>query len=72
MRCASSASPPAPLPETALATAKANGITITYEASGNPQDTPVLLIMGLGMQLIAWPQDPVSYTHLTLPTTPYV
>lgn len=40
-----------------MATAKANGITITYETSGNPQDTPVLLIMGLGMQLIAWPQD---------------
>jgi proline iminopeptidase len=40
-----------------LATAQANGITIAYEASGNPLDTPVLLIMGLGMQLVAWPQD---------------
>ena len=43
-----------------MATAQANGITITYEASGNPQDPPVLLIMGLGMQLIAWPQDLVD------------
>lgn len=43
-----------------MATAKANGITITYETSGNPQDTPVLFIMGLGMQLIAWPQDLVD------------
>jgi alpha-beta hydrolase superfamily lysophospholipase len=43
--------------EKALATAQANGITIAYETSGNPLDPPVLLIMGLGMQLIAWPQD---------------
>jgi proline iminopeptidase len=40
-----------------LATAQANGITIAYETSGSPLDPPVLLIMGLGMQLIAWPQD---------------
>lgn len=43
--------------EMALATAQANGITIAYETSGSPLDPPVLLIMGLGMQLIAWPQD---------------
>jgi proline iminopeptidase len=48
------------LRETALATAQANGITIAYETSGNPLDPPVLLIMGLGMQLIAWPQDLVD------------
>lgn len=41
----------------ALATARSNGITIAYETSGDPRDPPVLLIMGLGMQLIAWPQD---------------
>lgn len=40
-----------------MATAQANGITIAYETSGSPLDPPVLLIMGLGMQLIAWPQD---------------
>ena len=34
-----------------------NGISIAYETSGDPKDTPVLLIMGLGMQLIAWPRD---------------
>jgi len=44
----------------ALATAHANGITIAYETSGDPLDPPVLLIMGLGMQLIAWPQDLVD------------
>lgn len=43
-----------------LATAQANGITIAYETSGNPLDPPVLLIMGLGMQLIAWPADLVE------------
>jgi proline iminopeptidase len=43
-----------------LATAQANGITITYETSGNPLDPPVLLVMGLGMQLIAWPQELVD------------
>lgn len=35
----------------------ANGITIAFEASGDPQNPAVLLIMGLGMQLISWPQD---------------
>ncbi|WP_343731608.1 alpha/beta hydrolase [Duganella sp.] len=43
-----------------MVTAHANGITIAYETSGNPLDPPVLLIMGLGMQLIAWPQDLVD------------
>jgi pimeloyl-ACP methyl ester carboxylesterase len=32
----------------------ANGIKIEYEASGNPSDPPLLLVMGLGAQLIAW------------------
>ena len=34
---------------------RANGITLEYESLG-PQDRPVvLLVMGLGMQLVAWP-----------------
>ena len=40
-----------------MAIAFSNGISIAYETSGNPQDPAVLLIMGLGMQLTAWPQD---------------
>lgn len=32
----------------------ANGITIAYEASGDPAHPPLLLITGLGGQLIAW------------------
>jgi len=43
-----------------LATATANGITLTYETSGDPRDPAVLLIMGLGMQLVSWPQDLVQ------------
>src|ERR1035437_484487 len=43
--------------EKSLPTVNANGITLAYETSGDPTDVPVLLIMGLGMQLIAWPDD---------------
>ena len=35
-------------------TVEANGIEITYDTFGDPQATPLLLIMGLGMQLIHW------------------
>jgi pimeloyl-ACP methyl ester carboxylesterase len=35
---------------------KANGITIELEDSGG-HGVPVLLVMGMGMQLIAWPDD---------------
>ena len=42
---------------------QANGVSIEVEdsAPGDTRRPVVLLIMGLGMQ-------PVSYTHLTLPT----
>lgn len=33
------------------------GITLCYEAFGRVADPPVLLIMGLGTQMIAWPDD---------------
>ncbi|MES2932890.1 MAG: alpha/beta hydrolase [Pseudomonadota bacterium] len=39
-----------------MPTASANGITLTYETQGDPCETPLLLIMGLGMQLVSWPQ----------------
>jgi pimeloyl-ACP methyl ester carboxylesterase len=35
----------------------ANGITIEYETAGDPGHPPLLLIMGLGGQLIAWDED---------------
>lgn len=34
---------------------RANGIDICYESLGDPGAPAILLIMGLGMQLIAWP-----------------
>lgn len=35
----------------------ANGITVEYETTGDPADPPLLLVMGLGAQLIAWPAE---------------
>ena len=34
---------------------RANGLDIYYETAGDPADPPLLLIMGLGAQLIDWP-----------------
>jgi proline iminopeptidase len=38
----------------------ANGIEIAYDTAGDPGGPPLLLIMGLGMQLIDWPDDLVE------------
>ena len=35
--------------------AQANGIEIAYETFGDPSAPPVVLVMGLGTQMIAWP-----------------
>jgi pimeloyl-ACP methyl ester carboxylesterase len=43
------------VPETHYAAA--NGLKIAYETFGSPGDPPVLLIMGLGTQMIAWPDE---------------
>ena len=40
-----------------MATVKANGIELEYDVLGDPGDPPMLLIMGLGAQLIDWPQE---------------
>jgi pimeloyl-ACP methyl ester carboxylesterase len=32
------------------------GITLAYETYGSPKDPPLLLVMGYGSQLIAWPR----------------
>jgi pimeloyl-ACP methyl ester carboxylesterase len=37
-------------------TAHVNGIDIEYVTSGDPADPPLLLVMGLGSQLIKWPE----------------
>lgn len=38
-------------------TAKVNGIDLAFETIGSPDDPSVLLIMGLGAQMIAWPDE---------------
>jgi pimeloyl-ACP methyl ester carboxylesterase len=37
--------------------APGNGIEIAYETHGDPDGEPLLLVMGLGAQLIAWPLE---------------
>lgn len=37
--------------------AEANGISVYYETCGDPAGKPVLLLMGLGAQLIRWPEE---------------
>jgi len=39
---------------TGIKTAPTNGITIAYETFGDAAATPVLLVMGLGTQMLAW------------------
>ena len=43
-----------------MPTAHANGIDLEYTTDGDPSDTPMLLVMGLGAQLITWPQGFVN------------
>lgn len=40
-----------------MPTADINGITLDFEQRGEPGDPAVLLVMGLGSQRIAWPDD---------------
>lgn len=39
-----------------VSTLSANGLEIAYDTFGDPADPPVVLVMGLGMQMIAWPE----------------
>ncbi len=41
----------------------ANGIRLAYEDTGEADRPAVLLVMGLGMQLVAWPQAFVEAIH---------
>lgn len=38
----------------------ANGLSIEVDVQGPPHGEPLLLVMGLGMQLVAWPQELVE------------
>ena len=42
---------------TAMPIAASNGITICYDTLGDPSDPTILLVMGLGSQLVHWPDD---------------
>ena len=45
-----------PFPEwPTIRVAPVNGIEIAYETFGDPDDDAILLVMGLGTQMIAWP-----------------
>ena len=35
----------------------ANGIELCHQTFGDPADPPLLLVMGLGAQMILWPED---------------
>lgn len=37
--------------------AKANGIELEYDAAGDPSGAPLLLIAGLGMQMVGWDEE---------------
>jgi pimeloyl-ACP methyl ester carboxylesterase len=39
-----------------VAHVRANGVDLCYETVGDPADPPMLLVMGLGAQLIDWPR----------------
>lgn len=43
-----------------MPTITANGLQLTYETDGDPGGMPLLLIMGLAMQLTSWPQSLVQ------------
>jgi proline iminopeptidase len=40
-----------------MTSVRANGIEIACEALGDPADPTILLLMGLGLPLVAWPDD---------------
>lgn len=39
------------------ATAQVNGLTLEYDTFGDPTDPPILLIMGLAAQMVAWDEE---------------
>ncbi len=51
--------------ESLVPTAHVNGIDIEYLTEGDPSDPPIFLVMGLGAQLITWPQEFVDGLRTT-------
>ena len=50
------------VPHTEPAFANVNGVSLCYDTFGDPKDPPIVLIMGLGGQMIAW--DPAFCAQL--------
>jgi len=48
------------LPQSRMTTIRANGLDFEVECTGRDTDPAVLLIMGLGMQLTAWPDAMIA------------
>ena len=46
-----------PVQRTPPALAKANGIELCYDTFGDPQAPPMILVMGLATQMIAWDEE---------------
>ncbi|MGY1608585.1 alpha/beta fold hydrolase [Geodermatophilus sp. SYSU D00700] len=42
---------------TGVQTTRAGDVELAYETFGSPEDTPLLLVMGLATQMIGWPDD---------------
>ena len=42
------------VPQSKEAIAKVNGVELAYDTFGDPSDAPLLLVMGLGAQMIRW------------------
>ena len=40
-----------------MSSVRANGVSIEYESLGSPKAPAILLVMGLAMQLVAWPDS---------------
>jgi pimeloyl-ACP methyl ester carboxylesterase len=45
------------VPHSKPAVAKSNDIELVYDTFGNPNDPPILLVMGLGCQMIDWREE---------------
>jgi pimeloyl-ACP methyl ester carboxylesterase len=57
MVCWTQESRPADCDRANMPNLTSNGINIAYETAGDPKGMPMLLVMGLGLQLTAWPDD---------------
>jgi len=49
--------PPAAVASSSPAMVAANGIDLCHQTFGDPTDPPMLLVMGLGAQMILWPEE---------------